>query len=227
MADADEEIEDADLDKEDHSDDEEKDDAEDSDADDDKGSKKDKDSDEDEDSEDDDSDNEDDSDDEDSKPLTRGDLKKILSERSKERTKNRDAAAERLSKKRGLSNSTRSADRKEAERLDRIENFQRKQEVLESKRQFGYENNLAPDEVDVVFRLTKRPTGKSLNDPVIKGALTGYREAKRARANIPGSGGAGRPGRADRNKEDKNLSPTERKDRFVARRQEILSARGR
>lgn len=220
--DQDEEIEDADLDKEDNSDDTETDKEGDDDAADkteDKDSKDDKDSEDDE-------DDKSDSDDEESKPLSPSE-QKALRALLKRSTSNRSSAAERVSKKRDLPSAQRSGDRKEAGRLDSLEKTQQQLLRNEEKRQFGYENSLAPDEVDVVFRLTKRPTSKSLNDPVIKGALDGYRTAKRAKANTPGAGGGSRPGRAsDRSAKEENLSPAERRDKFADRRREILANRG-
>lgn len=215
MAKDQEEIEDVDLDKEDNNDDQdEKDAAQDDEASDDKKEDKD-DSKEDDESEDDDSEKKDDSDEDDSKPLTRGDLKKILAARSK----NRNSAAARVSQKRDLSDA-----RKGNERVDSLEKTTQQLVRNEEKRQFGYANDLSPDEVDVVFRLERKPSSKSLKDPVIQGALKGYRDAKKAKANIPSSGG-GRPNRpSDRSsKEDKNLSAGERRERFASRREEILS----
>lgn len=199
----DEEIDDADADKEIDSEEEEDADAE--------SEEESEDEEEDEESEDDD-DDESDSDDDDSKPLTRGELMKILSKRGK----NRSAAAARTSGKRELSGS-RSP--KGEERIASVEQSVQRIEQLETKRAFGYENNLAPDEVDVVFRLVKKPRSKDLSDPVVKGALEGYRTAKRAKNNTPSS--SGRPARVS-SKEEKNMTPADRKDRFQDRRRQIL-----
>lgn len=164
----------------------------------------------------DDDDDESDSDDDDNKPLTRGELMKILSKRSKNRT----AAAARTSEKRDLSGSRRSP--KGEERIASVEQSVQRIEQLETKRQFGYENNLAPDEVDVVFRLVKKPRSKDLSDPIVKGALDGYRTAKRAKNNTPSS--SGRPARVS-SKEEKNLTPADRRDRFQDRRRQILAGK--
>lgn len=173
-----------------------------------KDAKKDSEADESEDDEDDDAD----SDDEDNKPLTRKDLAKILAKEA-----NRRAASQRgTSKKRDLPDANRKTS-VDVERIDRLEQ-------LETKRQFGYENNLAPDEVDVVYRLVRKPRAKDLLDPIVKGALDGYRSDKRAKANMPSSNG--RPARVTA-RDEKNMTPAEKRDRFTDRRRQILASKQR
>lgn len=61
-----------------------------------------------------------------------------------------------------------------------------KLEQTESKRQFGYENSLSPEETDWIFQATGgKPTKESLDIPFIKHGLEGYRSSKRAEQNIP------------------------------------------
>lgn len=213
MAKREEEIEDADLDEQENSDEEEDTDEDEDESDEDESED---DGDESEEDEEDDSD----SDDDDDKPLTRKDLKKILSKEA-----NRRGASQRTSgKKRDLPDRARSSDQKENERLDKIEQKQRKLDQLEKKRQFGYENDLSPDEVDVVFRLTKRPSAKTLTDPIVKGALEGYREAKRVRSNTPRTNG--KANRAGATKTYKDLPVgKERSTAFANRRQDLLAAK--
>ena len=220
MAKPSDEIEDADLDKEENSDMEDQDES----ADDEESDDKDSDDSEEagDESEDDDSDDSDDSDEDDDKPLTTRALKKILDARDSRRSKNRDAAARRTSDK-GRDDKRANRPDPNAARLEAIEKEQARSRLLEAKRQFGYENGLSPDEVDVVFRLTKRPTAKALKDPVIAGALEGHRTAKRARNNIPST--QGRPGARHSAKADKDLTPKERQDRFADRRREILAGK--
>lgn len=63
-----------------------------------------------------------------------------------------------------------------------------KLETIEAKRQFGYENNLSPQETDFVFRISGgKPDKKILEDPFVKSGLEGYRASKRVAENTPGS----------------------------------------
>lgn len=137
-------------------------------------------------------------------------------------SRNRDGAAQRTSKKGKISDRERGSSKND-ERLESIEQNQVKLQKLEAKRQFGYETGLAPDEVNVVFKLTKKPTKKSLADPIIKGALEGYRSDKRARANVPGSG-SGRPTKVSA-REEKNMTPQERRSRFEDKRRGYLAGK--
>lgn len=211
-----EEIAEDERDEEDALDEEEDEDEEDE-------SDEDGDSEEDED-EDDDSD-EDDSDDEAPLPKTRKELDKLIADRIKAAT-NRRSAKERTSKNR-LSEKNRpgsAASRAESERLDRIEARQQKADELESKRQFGYENDLSPDEVDVVYRLSKKPSAKTLRDPIVKGALEGHRQAKALKKNTPR--GSSRPIKVGQ-AASKDQSPSERRSNFANRRTQILEGQRR
>jgi hypothetical protein len=214
-----EEIEDADLDEEENSDEEDQgDDSEDESGDD----TSDDDSEEDEDdSEDDEDDDSSDSDEDDDTPLTVGALKKVLPALLKGRENNRSAAARRVSEK--GRNTQKGRPDPIATRLEQLEKTQRAAAIAEDKRQFGYENGLSPDEVDLVFRMTKRPTAKALKDPAIAGALEGLRTAKRARNNTPGAGN-GRQGRPAP-RENKNATPAEKRENFIERRRSILDQR--
>lgn len=190
----------------------------------DEGDESDEDEDSDEDADEDDDSDDEDSDDDSALPKTQKELNKLIAAGVKAAL-NRSSAARRTSKdgktlpenkKRPVSDS----------RVDELAASVAEVKAAEAKRQFGYENDLAPDEVDVVFRLSKKPSAKTLRDPIVKGALEGYRTAKRARNNTPRGG--------DRTiritgKDHKNLPPAERKNNFVARRQQALeqSRRGR
>lgn len=55
----------------------------------------------------------------------------------------------------------------------------------ELKRQFGYENGLAPDEVDYIFKVNNKPTKDLLEDPFIKGGLDAIRTQKKIANNTP------------------------------------------
>lgn len=115
----------------------------------------------------------------DDKPVTRKELKEFL--KSKQNAAN--AARRVASKKDGLKPKAP----KDDERLNRLEQSIAKTELLERKRQYGYENSLDPKEVDLVFRFTKRPTVKTLNDPFVKGGLENLRAHKNVKNNTPGS----------------------------------------
>ena len=154
-----------------------------------------------------------DEDEDDDKPLTRGELKKILKS-----NKNHDNANRRVSKKSGDTK----APTKDA-RLESIEQSQKRIELLEQKRTFGYENNLSPDEVEIVYQLTKRPTKKFLELPHVKGAIEGHRSHKNVKLNTPG--GSGRTFKADNGKEWKDLSPAEKSSNFANRRRAILESK--
>lgn len=209
--DQDEEIEDADLDTEDNSEEGEEDEEEEG------SSEKDED-----DSEEDEDEDKSDSNDDDDRPVTLATLKKVLPELLKDRSRNRSAADKRNS---GKNRDTKRTPRDlNGERLSKVEETQQQILQLESKRQFGHENNLTPGEVDVVYRFKKNPSAKTLRDPIVKGALEGYRQDQRVKDNIPGV--RARPNRASQ-KEEKNMTPAERSSRFSDRRREILAGKGR
>lgn len=217
--DQDEEIEDADSDQKNNSDEE---DDSDEDAEDDESEDGD-----DEGAEDDD-DDESDSDEDAPLPKTRKELDAAIAKGVRDALKskkNRDGADRRSSKRDQLPDRKRpgsAASRAEAERLDRIEARQAKAEEIETKRQYGYENSLSPDEVDVVFRLNKKPTAKTLRDPIVKGALQGHRDAKALRSNLPSSKGRVIPvGSKDYSK----MSPADQSKHFTSRRQQILDSK--
>lgn len=55
----------------------------------------------------------------------------------------------------------------------------------EKKRQFGYEHNLAPDEVDAIFKFNPNPTKEDLDNPFVKGGLEALKAKKRVESNTP------------------------------------------
>jgi len=61
--------------------------------------------------------------------------------------------------------------------------------LSEQKRQFGYENNLSPEETDAVFRLNPKPDKKTLEDPFVKGGLEAIRPKRRVEGATPSSTG--------------------------------------
>lgn len=61
-------------------------------------------------------------------------------------------------------------------------------ELIEAKRQYGYENNLSPEETDFIFKFTGgKPSKDILTNPFVKSGLEGYRASKRLEANTPSS----------------------------------------
>lgn len=63
-----------------------------------------------------------------------------------------------------------------------------KLEMIEAKRQFGYEHNLSPEETDFIFKFSgNKPNKEILDNPFVKSGLEGFRASKRLEANIPSS----------------------------------------
>lgn len=59
-------------------------------------------------------------------------------------------------------------------------------DMLEKKRQFGYENNLSPEETDFVFKFaSNKPDKTILENPFVKSGLEGFRATKKLEQNIP------------------------------------------
>lgn len=55
----------------------------------------------------------------------------------------------------------------------------------EEKRQFGYENNLSPEETDYLFKISPKPTKELLQDPFVKGGIDAIRAKKKVESNTP------------------------------------------
>jgi|15BtaG_2_1085339.scaffolds.fasta_scaffold00425_14 hypothetical protein len=81
----------------------------------------------------------------------------------------------------------------------------------EEKRQFGYENNLTPDEVDYIFKVNNNPTRELLEDPFIRGGLDAIRTQKRIQDNTP-SNSSRSPKFQVPNKKD--MTPSEKQEAF-------------
>lgn len=155
------------------------------------------------------------SDDDEDKPITRRELKELLKSNQNKNNAQRRVSQKPRDKQAPIPNS----------RLDKIEQSQQRIELLERKRSFGHENNLSPAEVDVVFRLTKRPTRKFLEEPYVKGALEAIRAQQNVRQNTPG--GSGKPFRSESGKTWGELSPEEKENNFADRRRAILESKKR
>jgi hypothetical protein len=82
--------------------------------------------------------------------------------------------------------------------------------LAEQKRQFGYENNLSPDETDYIFKVNPNPTSELLNDPFIKGGLDAVRSKKRDVQNTPSLNSRSPrfelPKKKDMNSDDKQIA---------------------
>lgn len=60
--------------------------------------------------------------------------------------------------------------------------------LIEEKRQFGYENQLSPEETDFVFTFSKgKPTKEIMDNPFVKAGIDGFRSQKRIESNTPSS----------------------------------------
>jgi len=95
---------------------------------------------------------------------------------------------------------------------DEVVQSVRKLETIETKRQFGYENSLSPEETDFVFRVSNgEPTKETLSDPFVKSGLEGYRESKKIEANTPISSSRST---VFQGKEFKDMTEEERKANF-------------
>lgn len=71
------------------------------------------------------------------------------------------------------------------EDLDSVKSVVSRLELAEKKRQFGYENNLSPEEADYLFKINPNPNKELLEDPFVKGGLEAIRSAKRVADNTP------------------------------------------
>jgi hypothetical protein len=71
------------------------------------------------------------------------------------------------------------------EKHDDIRSTVAELKLAETKRQFGYENGLSPEETDFVFKINGKPTKDALEDVAIKGALQAIRSQKKVADNIP------------------------------------------
>lgn len=153
-----------------------------------------------------------DDEDEDDKPVTRKELRELLKNNQKDRN-----ARRRVSNKKA--DTTRNP--KTDDRLTALERSDKERQILERKRDFGYENGLSPAQVNLVFRLTKRPTGKFLKVPHVKAALDAISAQERIRSNTPSN--SGRNFRSPSGKKWIELKPEERQASLADRRRAILA----
>lgn len=91
------------------------------------------------------------------------------------------AIADRLKKKM----STQTIIQPKQEHEDEVVKTVQRLSMLEEKRQFGFENQLSPEETDFIFKFSSKPTKEILSDPFVKAGLDGYRQSKRLENNTP------------------------------------------
>lgn len=84
--------------------------------------------------------------------------------------------------------------------------------IAEDKRQFGFENNLSPQETDYVFKFANgKPTKEVLNNPFVKAGIEGLRATKRIEDNTPSSN---HRSPVFQGKEFKDMDEEERRKRY-------------
>lgn len=99
--------------------------------------------------------------------------------------------------------------KEEPEELTGIKETVSQLKLAETKRQFGYEHGLSPEETDAVFKLNPAPTKETLEDPFVKGGLEAIRAKKKLADNTPGVTHA-----TPHFVSDKNLTPAEKEAEF-------------
>lgn len=192
-------------------------DEEDADLDEDNSDDEEDDVDEDDDSEEEEDDEDEDDEEDDSKKKSK---KSKKSDRQDSKNQNRDNARRRKSSKKHIDNQQRQTD----DRISKLEKADKDRKVLDRKRTFGYEHGLSPKQVDYVFRNTKRPTTKFLEQPEIAAGLRAIAEAEGVSKNTSRGSGSGKVFKNDKGK-SKNwteLTPAERQARLADRRRAIL-----
>lgn len=112
-------------------------------------------------------------------------LKALISEKKKlaeanpklfERAKNAEAKAKELKPTESIIHEQNDSVLKDLSEL----------KLAESKRQFGYENGLSPNQTDKVFQLTQNnPTKDILEDDFVKAGLRALEAKKRVESNVP------------------------------------------
>lgn len=172
----------------------------------------------------DDSDDDEDSDEDDDKPVTRKELREMLRKNGNRQNANRRVHSKNRNDRndRDRGNRPNSQSPKTEERLSSVEKAIRKGEILEKKRTFGFENNLSPAQVDMVFRMTKRPTKKFLEEAPVKAALDAIAAQSNVRNNTPSGSGRGSFKSSGGKSWDK-LDDKEKQDNFADRRRAILA----
>lgn len=133
---------------------------------------------------------------------------------------NADAAARRVSGRQGNQSPQ---GRKDFISRDEFEAWRNGQDATERKRQFGYDHQLSPKEVDIAFSLNggKRPKASFLKEPHVKGAIDALRATGSQAANTPR--GTGKPFVSEQGKSFTEMDDKEKQGSFGDRRREILA----
>lgn len=75
-----------------------------------------------------------------------------------------------------------------SEEQDELSKTVKRLEMIENKRQFGFEHGLSPEETDAVFKFSNgKPTKETLDHPFVKAGIESIRASKRIEANTPSS----------------------------------------
>lgn len=99
-------------------------------------------------------------------------------------------------------------------------------EVSNAKRDYGYEHNLSPREVDLVFKFANgKPTAKTLNHPFVKGGLEQLRASSNLRNNTP-SGSSSSSFEVE-GKKFEELDSSGKQKNFAAKQKAILASKKR
>lgn len=107
---------------------------------------------------------------------------------------------------------------KELEDVQDVKGIVAKLALADEKRNFGYENNLSPEETDKVFQLTgNKPSKEVLEDSFVKGGIDALRNKKRLADNTPGPSSSSASFAAG--KDTEQMTPAEKQaefDKFMA-----------
>lgn len=105
-----------------------------------------------------------------------------------------------------------------ASRIDRLEQS-------DTKRQFGYEHGLSPEQTDLVFKFNPKPSAKTLEHPFVKGGLAAMQKKKDISENT--SGGATAKTLVVDGKKFDELDEAGKQKNFGAMQQAILRGKRR
>lgn len=167
-------------------------------------------------------DGEDESEEDDKKPVTLKDLKEFRKGISSE-INNRFAGRRHEQKRQNKPYKPAPRDGKEVDpNLSRLEAL----EQSNAKRDFGYEHQLSPKEVDLVFKFANgKPTAKTLSNPFVKGGLDQLRAQGNLRDNTP-AGASSSSFEVD-GKKFEELDSKGKQNNFAAKQKAILASKRR
>jgi len=153
--------------------------------------------------------------DDDDKPVTRKELKELLKS-----TSNKNNARDRVSSKKKNPVTKQPSDLEKTVAELKAQNEERA--FLDKKRDFAIEHKLSKRQNEYVFKLTKRPTAKFLNQPAVKAGLEAIKAQENISRNTPS--GSGKRGKGvGGEKKWTELPAEERQSGFADRRRSILA----